>query len=730
MMDNPLDTLAHGAAIVFGALSIAMEPSEAMSAADWAEKYRYLGAESGSKHVGKWENSRTPYLVEIMDVCGVDHPAQRVSIRGGAQTAKSEGVANAIYHCISTEPRPILVLLPSQDEFQKWNKVKFQTSVDATPELQKHVKAARSKSEDSSTTAFKRLEGDGFIQLGTASSSKCLQGLPVGYLLMEEVTEYDDDVGGRGDPVEQARARMDGWGDDGKEISVSTPGVKGNCRITQMVEEGDYRQLYVPCPHEECGDYHRFEFERMSEHEGRPVFSCPGCGGIIEEHHKGGMVDKSVWIPTFRSPHPEFPDDPEQENPENPRPPEVIASADLLRWVSADTHLRLTGLPGGRATDGRDPSFSFWQAYSKLGSWSRIWKRWLAAQGIPKKLRSFYQQTLGLPYEEKGDAPDEEALRDAWQVAKLPRGIVPNWACILVGFMDVQADRLEWAAYAFGPNPNFTPGARARCIDHGIIPGDTQDRGVWAEAAKIVQKKFPGERSVDLGFDRFGVDSGYRSSHAYLFAAGFPNVMATKGVADPLAPELGTPTKQTAKDAAGQVLARTLMYPMGQYGLKKRVYFGLKMGMEERAECTQYPGSLEFHEGCDLGFFKQITAEHLNVQKTFKNEPVWDKQKHQANEQLDLAVGSLAMAWNFGIDRMSEIEWRELFAARTRNPDEDILLPMEAIWSSPNPSAQELAVVSEEQPEFEANPLPNSDANNWLAALARANAPTRSDDDH
>ncbi|WP_421792770.1 terminase gpA endonuclease subunit [Hyphobacterium sp.] len=724
MLSPAFESLANGAAVAMAAYAAAFEPPEEITVSDWAEKYRFLGSESGSRFVGKWRNARTPYGREIMDVCGLDHPSRSVRIRGSAQIAKSEFGANAIFHMACTDPRSTLVVLPSQEEFQKWNKVKFNTTVEATPELQKHIVGTRSRSEDGSTGAFKRLRGDGFIQLTTASSSKGLQGLPVGFILLEEITEYDADVGNRGDPVTQARARMLAQGDDGKEILISTPGMKGDCAITEAVEEGDHRKLYVKCPNEEYGagrHWHRWEFDQMNADADGPYFECPECGHKVREQYKKAMVAEAVFVPCFHSPNPDPDAEPGAENPDNPAPPLVIFDADLIHWVSPESLVRAFGpeAKGGRDTEGRHPSFDVWQAYSTLGSWTKLWEEYEKTQSDPSKLKPFYQQFLGQPYEVRGDAPDEEKLHEAWVNAGLERGRIPDWACILTGFTDVQGNRLEWGVYAWGPNPGFIPGARGRLIDHGVIDGDPENAKTWSEMAQILERTYEGPRTVPLRFDRWGVDAGYKSPYVYLFCSGRPGVLATKGTGDPDAPELGTPKKMAAK-FQNKVLARADLYPLGQYGLKKRIYFGLKQGLVERSPDGPgelQAGALEFHAGCDLGFFKQITAEHLNPRRMFKNQPVWDKPEHQANEQLDIAVGARAMAWNYGVDRLNEAGWRQLMASRAKDPTLAAALPFDALWDAQGKTAEAIKPTK----PAPANPSPKKSKPSWLERQAKLN---------
>jgi phage terminase large subunit GpA-like protein len=146
---HTLTGMAFGASIIWSALAAQAVPPPQLSVSEWAAANRFVSAESGSPHPGKWSNDLTPYLVEPMDACGVDHPAGRVDIRGGAQTGKSECGQNAIGHCIDTAPRPIMVMLPSRDEVTKYNNVKFDQMVEATPSLTKKVLARPAAADQS-----------------------------------------------------------------------------------------------------------------------------------------------------------------------------------------------------------------------------------------------------------------------------------------------------------------------------------------------------------------------------------------------------------------------------------------------------------------------------------------------------------------------------------------------------------------------------------------------------
>ena len=53
------------------------EPEPILTVSGWAQKYRVL-SQKASAEPGKWNNERTPYLVEIMDCLSATSPIKEV----------------------------------------------------------------------------------------------------------------------------------------------------------------------------------------------------------------------------------------------------------------------------------------------------------------------------------------------------------------------------------------------------------------------------------------------------------------------------------------------------------------------------------------------------------------------------------------------------------------------------------------------------------------------------
>lgn len=706
-----IPALALGFAAVFGAIAEA-RPPEDLTVSQWADAHRQIAAESGSPFPGQWKTSRNPPAGEMQDVCGVDHPAREVAIAGSAQSTKSEVLLNAAFHCVDTAPRSMLILAPSIDKAIAYNREKWEPNVQVTEPIALKTYAQKGRSNDASTSLHKRFVG-GFCKIVSAATAKQLQSSTIGFVILEEPTDYPLDADGRGDPIAQVRHRMDAYGEDGKLIAASTTGEKGACRITAMVEKGDHRRLYLPCPH--CGDYHVLRIEAMGMHGRRdPVlgFMCPSCGGIIEEHHRAAMLDAFAWCPTFEA----------EDAEANPAPPAFFPASELARWASAESHLRIFGAAGGRPTDGRYPSFHFWQGCSPFSSWARIWREWRAARDNPELLKTFYQQVLAEPYEPAHDRPKWELIRDTMKgpaivkLARIQRGKVPSWASLLIGSADVQGDRIEWGAFAFGPR------ALMARIDRGVIDIDPDDNRAWTELARVSRFVYEGPTIKPITFDRFACDTGgHHTSQAYLgcFRHGITAIKGKPNDPEAAAFERGKMAK--VRDDSGRIIARVPLWLVGTHRLKKRLYYGLNQTILSADSGRLETGAVMLEPDLSEADARQIVAEYL-VEEIVKGKKrqYWDRPKWQANEQLDLAVYALAQAIGWGLDRLNAAGWERWAAGRAKDPALDGVGPLEALMLGPDEAADPASAIEDAIEDAAGDgPQPVNDPSNRTRAFRK-----------
>ena len=648
--------LACAPAIVFGSVAESSRPPPDIDVAEWAETYRFVSAESGSAHPGRWSNALTEYAIEPMLACSPDSGVRRVAARMSAQTMKSELMLNTMFCRIHTRRGPMMLVLPSLEEINTFNRTKWRPNVRVTPEINVRVTPERARDETASTAKFKHFVG-GYLVLASAGSSKDLQAKAARDLYFDELSEMETDTKKRGDPVDQARSRQDGQGDETFELAVSTPKQLPDCRISIMVEAGCWYQYYVPCPH--CGHYQMLTFDNFDASAVQPTFTCPANGCVIEETSKpeflkyggkGGALrygwkekghpGGAEWIATFKS-----------ENKDNPSPPQHFPPEDLDKWLA-------------RETEGREPTFDMWQAYSTLKPWARIARGWRDAQGNVLKLKVFWQQVLARPFDEGGEAPDHEKLHLQRDHSR-NFGEVPFGYWILTGAADIQGDRIEAAVWAWGPS------GASWCVAREVYKGKPTDENddCWKRLADFRSQTFEGENGFQFPIDLFAVDSGYSARTVYIFCNSRPSTLAVKGMPGRLLAAIGAPSKIKAAPAQPGRKARpaALVYPIGAYGLKQQLYAGLNGTLDGPNDDGVWPmGAVRYPHEMTQADCRQLTAESLTPvkKKDGSTELNWVKRAGEANEMLDIWVYSRAMASQLKIDSYKREHWERIAAER------------------------------------------------------------------
>lgn len=652
-----MQSLAEAAAsragrLLFAALARQAQPVEELTVSEYVDRYRKVSPESGSPWPGDWKTERMPHLREPQDCLHPDHPSKQVVLKWAAQLGKTEIGVNWFAFIADRAAGPMLTMLPSLDEAIKYNRVKLQPTIDASPHLRLRIKKENQRDEGASTSAFKRFAG-GFNQIVTASSSKGLQMISIKYLIAEEITGYPYDTDGRGDPLEQGKARQKAYQVNKKSLLSGTPGLKATCRITAAYEAGDRRKRYVPCPHCET-------FQVLTEEGLQPPsestafmasFACISCGGLMEEVHKPQMLAKAEWISTRPIPS----DDPDAEP---VAVPEAIPAGQMDRYRCAPLE--------GRCRE-FEPSYELWTAYSPAESWQSVWEGWQLAKASPILLKVFTQQTLGRAWEEGAGEVEHEKLHAAREdlQARIATPDYPLWT----GMIDCQGDRLVWAIWAYGPQ------AQGVLVDRGVIPHAPELPEAVAGIDELLARTWPATTGGIVEVARWGIDGSNWANWVRAVGAGRGHrLWVLEGAENKKAPIVGTPKRLAIKDKFGRVLAKTLVYPTGVFDLKHTVYRGLRQFVSGPMESGAYlPGTLRLpKELVDEAYCRELTAEVCidpsleakgNARRKLHQKPgdqrVWVKRAGWANEALDIAVGCRALAWSLGVDTMGPAHWQK-----------------------------------------------------------------------
>ncbi|KAF8818069.1 phage terminase large subunit family protein [Rickettsia endosymbiont of Cardiosporidium cionae] len=597
------------------ALAKGLKPEERLSVSEWAEKYRVLSQKSASE-AGRWRNSRTPYLREIMDCLSTGSNVQKVVFMKGAQVGGTEAGNNWIGYVIHMAPGPMMSISPTVDMAKRSSKQRIDPLITESSAIRNLIKPA--KSRDSANTILTKEFSGGVLVMAGANSAVGLRSMPARYLFMDEVDGYPGDVDGEGDPILLAERRGATFAARRKVFLVSTPTIKGLSRIYREFGDSDQRYFLVPCPF--CDHFQRIDFNRFSWPEGKPTevsMSCESCCEKIVENHKNYMLKNGKWVATN---------------------------------------------PGSNIA-----GFHLSSLYSPPG-----WFSWADAAIIFEQTKkhcdlkkSFVNTVLGEPFEEENDAPDWELLyakREQYRIGTVPRG-----GLFLTAGADVQKDRIECEVVAWGRNKE------SWSIEYFIIQGDTARKETWEKLAKILYKEFKHESGVMLPIRVLAVDAGYATQDVYIWARTYSQ--AAWGASGSRAPTPRTVVALRGSDRSSSLILNATQVKMFPKAKSLKVWtasstigklelyrwLALKWPTREEVENGEsFPaGACHFPEYPEE-YFKQITSER-RVIKFIKGfpKPYWEKDPGRRNEALDCRVYARAAAAIYGLDRFAEKHFLE-----------------------------------------------------------------------
>lgn len=558
------------------------DPDETIDA--WADAHLYLP--SHASEGGRWRTSRTPFLKELMECLSPNHPCHKVVFMKPVQIGGTQVAVNWIGYTIARSPAAMLLYEPIQDMVKRLTREKLDPVIAATPALKRKVKEARSR--DSGNTTFRKEFLGGFLNLIHANSSASARSTSAPRIVLDEVDEYQYDVGDQGHPcdvIEKRAATYPRY----KIFELSTPTVADSSRIEPEYLRGSRGRYHVPCPF--CGHLQHLQWGQLiftfdGVHDpARAAYRCAACAELIPEHFKTWMMDteRARWI---------------HEDPGN----ETIRSF----------HLNL-----------------LYQPYGWAYPWSRLATQWLQANeklkaGDHRDLKTFLQTILAQTWEEKGEKADESALflrRERYE-AESPAGVL-----VLTAAVDVQDDRLEAEIDGWGAHEENWSIARR------VFPGNPAQPFVWNDLTDWLQTKRLHACGIALRVESVTVDTGgHHTQQAYWYVRRYRGrCYAIKGsnqAGAPLVPP--RPTKPRG--------ASVQLYHVGTVAAKDTLFARLKL-------TEPGPGYIHFpkHQDYDEEYFRQLGAEEKrNIYERGIQRGYHYVKTRARNEALDLKVYNLA----------------------------------------------------------------------------------------
>ena len=449
-----------------------LRPPEDISVSEWAEKYRVL--DTASAIPGPWKNSKTPYLVEIMNTL-LDSDIEEIVFVKPTQVGGTEAMLNMLAYIAAQDPAPTLAVYPSDELGEKVVKKRIRPMIYASPPLRQRFRA----SESSTSELF--FEGMSITVTGSGSPSQ-LASFAMRNLFLDEVDKYPGASKKESDPISLARERTKTFRNNRKIYITSTPTLKTG-HIWKALEGADIvKHYFVPCPH--CGKFIELKWaqvkfpddEKMSyvDRAEFAAYVCQECDAIITDRDKPEMLKHGEWRIV-------------EQRTQFPRK--------VAYWLNT--------------------------LYSPFVRFSEMAKEFLTSKDDPEKFQNFTNSWLAEPWEDTKLKTNADLVLE--RQTALQEYTVPEWAKVLTAGVDVQETCVYWTIRAWG---NYLT---SQNIAHG-------QAGSFAEVERIMNLQYLREGTGDpLVVALALIDSGDNTDLVYDFCASNSDwAMPSKGSSHPM----------------------------------------------------------------------------------------------------------------------------------------------------------------------------------------------------
>lgn len=646
--------LSPAGLVVARAAAAAMLPPPPPDITRWCEAN--IVFDERSPMPGPFRIERFPFLRQIHEVLSPEHPAREVTIRGSAQWGKTVSIIQptlGAWH--EYGPLDSLVVHPTMSAATEWVNNKWLPMRRQAPGLRAIFGDGRGENRDA-TMNQETLARNGSLKVASAGSPADLTGTTRRLVIGDDLAKWE--MTEMGDPEALMVSRAAAF-EDAKIVRISTPLILGTCRITRAFQRSDQRFYHVPCPH--CGNrapltWENFRANIDPERLHAAHFTCEACGCTIEHGDKVRIVGQGGWVA------------------HNPR--------------------------------GDHPGFHLWRAYVPQRDWASIaveyaqvmgWTGLAVTQATEAALKgqveaeteqTFWNDVLGLPYEQASKGPDWTALRDRAENTApgevLPIGTLPARGFILTAGVDCQLDRTEVHLVAFGKN------YQRWSIDYRVIPHHIGSEEGRAALDALLKTTWRTQLGLRVAIDMMAVDVGTFTEDVWSWAKRHPwnRVILVKGSSSQSGPVLA-PMKfeRRADGQAKRTQKRAFILNVSQL---KADFFGwlAKDDPLERGYC-------HFAAGLGDEYYRQITSE-VRVLKRSRSGVVtsaWElAEAGRRNEGLDTMIYAEAAARRKKWAAMTEEEWAVLDAERGAAPPEaqgdlfDVTLQVAPPVDAPKPA--------------------------------------------
>lgn len=563
---------------------------EELTVSQWAEKYRIL--DDSSNLSGRWSNDVTPYLVGIMDAFNNPY-IREIYFCKSSQIGGTEALINILCYLIMEQPAPTMIVYPSDDLAKDVSNDKLKPAFRLIPEV-------RSIFYENSSKELRLKFKTMLLYLRGAGSPAKLASKAIKYLFFDEIDKMGGASKKEASPFNLAMERTKTYKSQSKVYACSTPTLRTNYIWNLHDNADEVLHYFVPCPH--CGEmielvwkhviFDKDEEKKMSPYERAKtaVYVCQECGCEILDSDKPKMLREGKWVP-----------------------------------------VKKRGI-------GQEKSVGFWinSLYSIFVTWADAAEEYLKSYEDPELYQNFVNSWLAEPWEDTKLKTTEDLVME--RQTELPELVVPSWAKLLTGGVDVQENCLYYTIRAFG---DFTT---SQNVTHGQVSS------FW-DIERIMNSEFRTEDGRTMIVNLVLIDSGYEADATYDFCVDNSDwALPVKGSSNAMRDRYKISKVDKASSKA--------------YGMQLVLVDGgkYKDSIAARMKKENGTGSWMVYQGCDEEYAKQVTAEHKVTERSNNGQvkTVWVlKHSHADNHYLDCEVYAMAAAEMRGVKTLHLMPDRE-----------------------------------------------------------------------
>ena len=292
-------------------------PIRQESVCDWVENNIHLPS---GEITGRVRLDYIPYAREILERFA-DKKTKHVVLMFPTQSGKTSILIMGVLYRIARDPRDCLWVMGNTEQSRAFNKERLQPFVYQCPPVLELVPRTPRGVIDRHYFGFQNQHYHSMVlNFVGAGSATNLKSRPRGFVVMDEVDSYDEEMGFDSGAIQLVEERMKTFSFP-LSVKASSPTVKERM-ISAEYEKTDMRQFWVPCPrceqmillkfstkseqHGDCGLRWWHQNEEEAKTDGawdfRKVralahYKCQCCGGVVHDFERRDMLQVGEWRP-------------------------------------------------------------------------------------------------------------------------------------------------------------------------------------------------------------------------------------------------------------------------------------------------------------------------------------------------------------------------------------------------------------------------------------------------